>query len=79
MPGYQRLFASRSAATPERSSTSVTGAHPETSQRLLIGEDNEVYDATSGDRMIVRISHSEDPLGGRTVGVERGHRTVRRV
>jgi Ser/Thr protein kinase RdoA (MazF antagonist) len=41
----------------------ATGSPLETLQRILIGEDNEVYDATtSGDRrLIVRISHSEDP------------------
>jgi Ser/Thr protein kinase RdoA (MazF antagonist) len=32
-------------------------------RRLVVGEDNEVYDATTtgGDRVIVRISHAEDP------------------
>lgn len=41
----------------------ATGSRLETLQRIFIGEDNEVYDArTSADRrLIVRISHSEDP------------------
>ncbi|MBO3748984.1 aminoglycoside phosphotransferase family protein [Streptosporangiaceae bacterium NEAU-GS5] len=41
----------------------ATGARIEALRRLLIGEDNEVYDATTagGGRLIVRISHGEDP------------------
>jgi aminoglycoside phosphotransferase (APT) family kinase protein len=40
----------------------ATGTRPQTLRRLVIGEDNEVYEVTTagGDRLIVRISHAED-------------------
>jgi aminoglycoside phosphotransferase (APT) family kinase protein len=41
----------------------ATGAGLQTLRRLVVGEDNEVYEVTTtgGDRLIVRISHAEDP------------------
>lgn len=41
----------------------ATGRHADRMRRLLVGEDNEVYDVTTtgGSRVIVRISHSPDP------------------
>src|SRR5258705_5477197 len=41
----------------------AAGTRVRTLRRLVVGEDNEVYDATTtgGDRLIVRISHAEDP------------------
>jgi len=41
----------------------ATGVTPRTARRLVVGEENEVYDVTTaaGDQLIVRISHAEDP------------------
>ena len=41
----------------------AAGAGMASFERLVVGEDNEVYDVTTtaGERLIVRISHAEDP------------------
>jgi len=41
----------------------AVGTRVRSLRRLILGEDNEVYDATTdgGDRLIVRISHESDP------------------
>ncbi len=41
----------------------VGGAGVASLERLVVGEDNEVYDVSTiaGERLIVRISHAEDP------------------